>query len=367
MRGRVWDLPVRVTHWLLAACVLAAWLTRDARLIDLHAAAGYCALFLVAFRIAWGFLGPIHARFDDFAYSPRAVLDYLRGALRGTPPHFTSHNPAGSWAVYALLAGTLLAVVTGVLAIGAQFSMGPVPLALPYARIDVLRETHEWTAWILLAVIVLHVAGVFWGSWLHRENLVASMFSGRKRRHETIHSETPAHFGIGVAVAASAAVVTACYLGAAGWHEGYARLQAAAPAPAVNAWRKECGDCHLAYEPSLLPRRSWERMLRGQARHFGEDLSLSAANVRELLAVESQMPPPSWSAWKLGASVAAGEAPLRVTASPFWRHAHRNIPGSAFKSPVSEGRHDCEACHRDAAAGTFHPRMIEKPANGFTP
>src|SRR6476620_6166297 len=64
-KARVWDVPVRVSHWLLAACVLAAWLTRDPRAADLHSAAGYCALVLVAFRLAWGWIGTRHARFSD--------------------------------------------------------------------------------------------------------------------------------------------------------------------------------------------------------------------------------------------------------------------------------------------------------------
>jgi cytochrome b len=366
--GRVWDLPVRVTHWLLAACVLAAWLTRDARLIDLHAAAGYCALLLVAFRIAWGFAGTAHARFRDFAYSPRATLDYLRGALRGAPPHFTGHNPAGSWAVYALLAGTLFVCIIGVVAIGSMYSLGPAPVALPYPWSNAIREIHEWAAWILLVVIAVHVAGALWGSWLHRENLVKAMFSGRKIRHDAVSAEPPSRAAVAVGVVAGAGMLAAFYLHAAGWDQGYASLRGAVRIPdaSSNAWRKECGGCHLAYSPSLLPQRSWERTLHEQGEHFGEDLSLNAARVRELLAIASRTEPESWGAWKLGGSVPAGEAPLRITASPYWRHAHRDLPASAYKAPVSAGRHDCEACHRDAGSGIFHPRMIQKPAHGFT-
>jgi hypothetical protein len=135
----------------------------------------------------------------------------------------------------------------------------------------------------------------------------------------------------------------------------------------ANLWQRECSGCHLAYAPALLPRRSWERMLAEQASHFGEDLALDSAALRDLLAIEARTRPPSWAAWKLGASVAPGDAPLRISASPFWRHAHRSLPRAAFAPPQAAGPHDCEACHRDAASGIFHPRMVYKPEYGFTP
>jgi hypothetical protein len=233
---------------------------------------------------------------------------------------------------------------------------------------DTAREIHEWAAWILLAVIGVHIAGALWGSWLHRENLIAAMFTGRKMRDDADARETPARAAVAMAVIAGAGLLTAAYLHAAQWDRGYAALRGVArePGAATDAWRKECSGCHLAYSPALLPQRSWERMLREQENHFGEDLSLSGANSRELLAIASRTPPPSWGAWKLGASIADGEAPLRITASRFWRHAHRNLPPAAYKAPVSSGRHDCEACHRDATSGIFHPRMIQKPLHGFS-
>jgi cytochrome b len=332
--------------------------------MDLHAAAGYGALFLIAFRIAWGFIGTQHARFAAFAYSRRAILDYLRGALRGAPPHFTGHNPAGSWAVYALLAGTLVVCITGVAAIGAMFSLGPAPLQLGYLWIDTVRESHEWAAWILLGVIGVHIAGALWGSWLHRENLVAAMFTGRKVRHDGETREAPARALVAIAVIAGVVLLAAVYLRTAGWDDDYASLRGATRGPilATDAWQKDCAGCHLPYSPALLPRRSWERVLGEQSRHFGEDLSLNGASMRELLAIATRTPPPSWGAWKLGASIPADDAPLRITASPFWRHAHRNVPAAEYKPPVSSGRHDCEACHHDAALGIFHPRMIQKAA-----
>lgn len=354
---------MRVSHWLLVACVVAAWLTRDARLADLHAAAGWCALFLVAFRVVWGFAGTAHARFANFAYGPRAAMRYVGDSLKGSPRHYTGHNPAGSWSVYLLLAGIVVVCVTGAVAIGAMFGIGPVHLRLPPAAADALREAHEWLAWALLAVIAVHVAGAVGSSVLHRENLVGAMLTGRKRVHEGEPVDAPARRGVAVSLAIAAVGVAALYLMSSGWPSGYAeaRARASAAKPSPTRWTKECGGCHLAYSPAFLPRRSWERMLREQDQHFGEDLSLSPAAAKALLDEANAPQSPSWAGWKLAASAQPADAPQRITELGFWRHAHRDLPAASFKSPVSSGRHDCESCHLDAASGIFQPRMIQKP------
>src|SRR5688572_25227699 len=206
---RVWDLPVRVAHVMLITCVAGAWLTREAQQLDLHAVFGYCALGLVAFRIAWGFVGSAHARFSSFAYSPRETRDYLAAALRGAPDHFTGHNPAGSWSVFGLLALVAAAALSGVVAIGGLYRDGPLPLALSHEAAQSWLEWHEIAAWAVLGLAVLHVAGVAWGSRVHRENLVVSMVTGLKAVHDEGTEEAPARASIALALAASAVAFAA--------------------------------------------------------------------------------------------------------------------------------------------------------------
>ena len=80
----VWDLPVRLFHWLLALSFAVAWLTqRDDRYLDVHVFAGYLMSGLLAFRLAWGVLGNRYARFRAFAFPWRDVRDYLRGCSPG--------------------------------------------------------------------------------------------------------------------------------------------------------------------------------------------------------------------------------------------------------------------------------------------
>jgi len=110
----VWDVPTRVFHWLLALSFAGAFLTAESeRYRQVHMLLGYTVLALVAFRLPWGLFGTRYARFRSFAYGPKSVLSYVKSLLSGSPQHYLGHNPAGSWAIYGLLALSLLAGVSG--------------------------------------------------------------------------------------------------------------------------------------------------------------------------------------------------------------------------------------------------------------
>lgn len=167
----VWDIPVRLFHWLLAGSFIGAFaianlVDDDNSLFALHMLLGGVMAFMVLLRIVWGFVGSPHARFAAFAFGPRAVLGYLRGAATGVAPRHTGHNPGTSVAVWAMLALALGLAVTGAF-------MGRVG--------EVFEEIHEVLAWSMAAVVVVHVAGVVWHTIRHRENIAGSMLSGYKR------------------------------------------------------------------------------------------------------------------------------------------------------------------------------------------
>ncbi len=96
-RVKVWDLPTRLFHWLLAGSFAVAWVTHEHdRYLDIHVFAGYLFLGLLLFRLAWGFTGGRYARFRAFRYRWSAAWDYLLMALRGRAQRHLGHNPAGS-------------------------------------------------------------------------------------------------------------------------------------------------------------------------------------------------------------------------------------------------------------------------------
>ncbi len=207
-RTLVWDAPVRVFHWLLVLAFAGAYLTAESeRYRLLHVTLGYTMAGLVAFRLAWGVFGTRHARFASFVRGPRAVARYLGSILRGKPEHHTGHNPAGAVAIVALLGLAAFVTLSGWAAyneIGGNW----------------LAETHEAIANAMLAVVGVHVAGVLAGSIVHRENLAASMVTGRK--------DAPPGEGIRGAWRSVAAILLAAVL-------GFWWVQLQGPTPALAA------------------------------------------------------------------------------------------------------------------------------------
>lgn len=164
----VWDAPVRVFHWLMVVCFVGAYLTSESEVWRLvHVTLGYTMAGLVFFRIVWGFVGTYHARFASFIRGPKAVARYLRTLLSHQPEHHAGHNPAGALAIVGMLSLTAVIAATG----WATYND---------AAGEWVAELHEVIANGMLALVGLHIAAVVVSGWLHKENLVRSMLTGRK-------------------------------------------------------------------------------------------------------------------------------------------------------------------------------------------
>lgn len=164
----VWDLPVRLGHWTLAGSFALAYATGDSEAWrNVHVAAGLVFAATIAFRILWGLAGTRYARFSSFVRGPGTVLEYLRSLLTLNPQHWTGHNPAGGWAILALLGFGMVTALSG---LAAYNEFGG----------EWLEEVHEGIAGAMLALVGVHLAGVLVGSLAHRENLVRAMFTGYK-------------------------------------------------------------------------------------------------------------------------------------------------------------------------------------------
>ncbi len=166
---RVWDPFVRIFHWSMVAFFLVSYLTGD-EWRAAHLFSGYVIVALLLARIAWGFFGSPHARFSDFAYPPRATLDFVVDALRGRARRYLGHNPAGGAMILALLV-----MIAGIATTGYMMTTDA------YWGVEWVEIAHETLVNITLALVCLHIAGVVLASIEHRENLVRSMVTGSKR------------------------------------------------------------------------------------------------------------------------------------------------------------------------------------------
>ena len=165
---KVWDWPVRVFHWTLAASVIGAYVTGESEDFErLHHTLGWVAAGLIAFRVVWGLVGTRYARFSEFVRGPAQVWSYIKSLRSGQPQHFVGHNPVGAVAVILLMGLTALSIYTGWLALAEDAA-------------EWLEEAHEIAANTLITVVLVHVIGVLWSSRTHGENLLKAMLTGRK-------------------------------------------------------------------------------------------------------------------------------------------------------------------------------------------
>ena len=180
---RVWDLPVRLTHWLLVVCVAGSWATHyaGAAWFTWHARCGYAVLVLVVFRIVWGFVGTRHARFATFVRGPRAIARFIRG---GGDDRAVGHNPLGALSVLAILALLLVQAATGLFANDEIAASGPFYGWIAPATSHRITSWHHLNADALLALLVLHVVAVLWYTFVRAEPIVTAMITGKRPASE---------------------------------------------------------------------------------------------------------------------------------------------------------------------------------------
>ncbi|OAD23589.1 cytochrome B561 [Candidatus Thiomargarita nelsonii] len=348
-RIRIWDLPTRLFHWLLVCAFILAWLSQgDDRYLEVHVFSGYLFLGLLGFRVLWGLIGSHYAQLSRFAFGWRTVWEYLKTLPTPQRQHFLGHNPAGSWAVFAILGLGLFVSLTGLLALGGEERHGPFAGMISFALGEIFRQWHEVTAWLMLGLIGIHIVGVLIESGLYRENLIKAMITGFKTT--TVQQTCAPRHGLTAAL-----LILAVLAGSSGYFSGYLNqpyLPFLGPVLPDNAlWREECGDCHLAYHPTLLPARSWQRMLAEQDDHFGEDLYLddeTKAEIHTFLVENAAESGLTEAAWKINRSTPPVQSPLRLTETPFWREQHQNIADEIWQHFEVNWKGNCGACHLDA-------------------
>ncbi len=179
---RVWDIPVRLFHWLLVLLVIALFVTGKlgGNWLEWHQRAGVGVIGLVLFRVIWGFVGSTHARFASFLRGPSAVFAYVKNLRQRPLPHDIGHNPMGALSVVAMLLVLLAQAVLGL------FANDDIMLEGPYARLvsketsDFLTKLHKLNADVIIGLVCLHLAAIAFAYFYKKENLVKPMFTGEK-------------------------------------------------------------------------------------------------------------------------------------------------------------------------------------------
>ena len=180
---KLWDLPTRLFHWLLAIGIAAAWGTGELGGIWMiwHTRIGLFILGLISFRICWGFVGSTYARFSTFVHGPSQIIAYLRGQWHGL-----GHNPLGALSVIGLLVLVLLQSLSGLFAYNDDLGIGgPLYPLLSSSFSAISTKIHNQIFNVLLALIGLHIAAILFYTHYKKEKLLKPMLTGWKEHSET--------------------------------------------------------------------------------------------------------------------------------------------------------------------------------------
>jgi len=178
----VWDLPLRLCHWALVASLLVAFLSQWAgtRFFVWHRWAGYSALVLVLFRLCWGFAGTRYARFAEFLAHPRHLRAAFLALVPGRHVPRLGHSVTGGWMSVALLVFIGAQAALGLASNDEVMEVGPLAGYVSHATSNALSSLHRHLAYLLLALVVIHVLAVIYYRRVLGEDLVSAMVHGRK-------------------------------------------------------------------------------------------------------------------------------------------------------------------------------------------
>jgi hypothetical protein len=306
-------------------------------------------------------------------------LAYLRQLLARTAPRHVGHNPAGSQAIFLILILGVTVCVTGVFTQGGEEQQSAAAGLLSIAAGWRLKGAHQAVAILMLLLVIGHVVGIAVESRMHAQNLPLAMITGFKNAPDgsaasrgypvvgglmvaattgfgvwwffyALHAPLEQRLGEGATARAVGAVPNVAFVGR--------------PLPDDPLWREECGSCHLAFHPNLLPARSWVRLMAEQDRHFGSDLALQPAAREAVLAfllANAAEHSPTEAAFKISRSIPPESTPVRITQTPYWIGKHDDIDASKWRLPGVKSRTHCGGCHEDAEAGTFEDAAMRIP------
>ncbi len=157
---RTWDLPTRLFHWLLVACVVGLVVTGNVGgdAMQWHFLMGYTVLTLVLFRFFWGLLGGRWSRFSHFPMSPKSIKAYLSGHW---PVTHLGHNPIGSYSVLAILSVLLLQAGTGLISDDEIANQGPLTSLVSGDWVSLASSWHtQWGKLLVLALAAIHITAI---------------------------------------------------------------------------------------------------------------------------------------------------------------------------------------------------------------
>lgn len=359
IKSYIWTFVNRFLHYFLILTFALSYLSADIDALFLvHIVCGVLFGAGVILRVIWGFMGTKHSRFWDFNY--RGILEYLTSIL-GNKKHYIGHNPASSVAIILMLGFGFLVVFSGLLQYGAEQNSGIfAPLFFTYSYFYMGDDLHEFFANCLLFIVAIHFCGSLIDKFWSKGDALDSMLNGYKR------TQKDESVSLNLAQKAIFAFFL-LFLFALFLYLFYPKNILLRPSAqdfftqdsnktAFGEYKQECGSCHIAYAPFLLPKSAWDSMMSDLENHFGDDASLEEETHARIAAFlekyASDVVDTKITQQKESQQIA-------ITKTPYWEIAHRKLNPKIFTTEAIKSKANCQTCHKDAESGIFAKNAVE--------
>lgn len=359
IKSYIWTFVNRFLHYFLILTFALSYLSADIDALFLvHIVCGVLFGAGVILRVIWGFMGTKHSRFWDFNY--RGILEYLTSIL-GNKKHYIGHNPASSVAIILMLGFGFLVVFSGLLQYGAEQNSGIfAPLFFTYSYFYMGDDLHEFFANCLLFIVAIHFCGSLIDKFWSKGDALDSMLNGYKR------TQKDESVSLNLAQKAIFAFFLV-FLFALFLYLLYPKNTLLRPSAqdfftqdsnktAFGEYKQECGSCHIAYAPFLLPKSAWDSMMSDLENHFGDDASLKEETHARIAAFlekyASDVVDTKFTQQKESQQIA-------ITKTPYWEIAHRKLNPKIFTTEAIKSKANCQTCHKDAESGIFAKNAVE--------
>ena len=366
MKVYVWTLATRIFHALLLVFVISAFITSEwDKFLSIHVAFGSAIAILVIYRVVWGVIGPKYSKFSDLDLSINSLKEYMV-SIFNSKKEYIGHNPAASYTMLGIITVLLLLSISGFLTYGIQENRGIFAFlhSSYFKDMELFKEIHELLGVTLWVLIAAHVGGVLLDRLLHsKDETLRSIFSGYKNMQGesaklSFFQKIISTFAIGLsilvliyALSVKDNILTTGYNKAIDYKKEH------------SLFVSECASCHTLYPPTLLPKKSWNRLMADLENHFGDDASLEYSDTQNILRYlldNSAEYSTSEASVNILKSMQNKDT-IAITKTPFWKNRHQSIDSKYFKSSNVKSRANCKACHIDIENGLVEDNSIKIP------
>ena len=366
---KVWDIYTRIFHILLIFSIIGTLLTSlKENLLFYHIWFGESIIALVIFRIGWGWLGNHFSKFENFIVGIRKTNSYLNSYLKFSPQRSIGHNPLAAIVIVFLLAFLLMITISGLIVLGGEEQIGYLSNYITIPVGFAAKVVHLWLTIFLGGLVFVHLIGVLLGSILHKENLIYSIITGNKKANlgvEINNKKSNINLRIIFIFAIMCFVASIPYLNPLNFNSP-TTIKAALNHEDKDSkiYRQECGDCHFDFHPSLLPKKSWLKIMANLDDHFGEDATVSkktSDDITKYLIQNSAEQIVTEVSYKLLNSIKNNNVPMRISTNAYIKAKHSELSDEIFEKKSVKSRLNCNACHQFAEYGSFEDIDINLP------